>query len=95
MHGDPGPFWNWNHFMNLLDRSTTPPLLTPTLDAVDRGCLRHRRCRRPMHPWRFVVVITATKKETSHVEQSPAPENTGHVPTADLVGNVVTADGES
>ena len=24
MHWDPGPFWNWNHFMNLLGRYTTP-----------------------------------------------------------------------
>ena len=43
----------------------------------------------------FVGVITATKKVTSHVEQWQAQENTGHVPTADLVGNIVTAGVES
>jgi len=48
-----------------------------------------------VRPRRFVGVITATKKETSHVEQLRVRENTGHVPTADLVGNVVTAGGES
>ena len=31
MHWDPGPFWNWNHFMNLLDRPTTP---TGTRDST-------------------------------------------------------------
>ena len=50
---------------------------------------------RPVRPWWFVGVITAAKKQTSHVEQWRAPENTGQVPTADLVGNVVTAGGES
>ena len=31
MHWDPGPFWNWNHFMNLLGRHTTP---TGTRDST-------------------------------------------------------------
>ena len=70
-------------------------MLTPTLDAVARGC--HRRCRRPVRPMavRRRHHCAATKKGTSHVEQSRAPENTGPVPTTGLVGDVVPAGGES
>jgi hypothetical protein len=46
-------------------------------------------------PRRFVGVITATMKGTSHIERWRPPEDTGRMPTVDLVGNVVTACGES
>ena len=70
-------------------------LLNPTPDAVDRGRHRHWRCRRPVRPWWFVGVITATKKETSHVEQLRAPEKHRSFADRCLVGNIVTAGGES
>jgi hypothetical protein len=42
----------------------------------------------------LVGVITATIKAISHIERSRGSENTSCVPTAGLVGNVVTACSE-
>ena len=45
--------------------------------------------------WRFLGVITPPKKGIFHVERGRWSENTGRVPTADLVGKLVTMRGES
>jgi hypothetical protein len=63
------------------------PLATRITVTCDAG----GRCA----PWRFVGVVTTPKKATSHVERPRGSENTGRAPTADLIGNVVSALGES
>ena len=65
--------------------------MKPTPDAVDRGCHRHRRCGCPgCALWRFVGVIAMTIKGHLPRRAVGGSVDTGRVPTADPVVNVVT-----
>ena len=78
-----------------LSRRDVPSLLNPTLDAVHRGCHRHGLCGCPMRLLVFRRHHHYAEDGNPRRRAVAASENTGRPPTAALIGNVVTARGES
>jgi len=72
MHWDPGPFWNWNHFFNLLGRFTVPtagphsllvtinPVFADNIQSVT-DCEQHQQL--PAQAASFVYLRTAPRAD--------------------------------